>query len=185
MENRYIGKCECLSGGDIQLHKCLKRYYRVFDPIKGEHIYLVFCNDYLKLTIHNSVSPNCDIRYEISNLICKELNLPIHNRWNKKGINVLMRICDRPFVYWSTSLKTAIDYYLQNRSQPIFNVIKNEVLSWAEKNERYKNHNKTATEIKRILNKLRWTYDKNELEILANELMLFILQTLIKSDETN
>jgi len=187
MENRYVGKCECLNGGDIQSYKCLKRYYRIFDPKKGEDIQLIFCNDYLKLTIHNSVSPNCNIREEIADLICKEMDLPYtyNTRLNTNGIRLIMRICDRPYVCWNPSLKIAIDYYLENRSYKIFYAIKNSVLSWAENNERYKKHNKTASEIKRILNKLRWTYDKNELQLLANELILFILQTLLKSDETN
>lgn len=186
MENRYVGKCECLTGGDIQDSSCLKRYYRVFDPRKGEDIQLIFCNDYLKLTIHNATFGRGDIKKGVEELICDALEIDYKLvMWINKKFLVHIKICDRPYIFWRASLKEAIDCYLENRSPQIFNDIKQTLTEWAVANERYKKHNKAALEINRILNKIRWAYDRDQIEILANELMLFILQTLLKSDETN
>lgn len=108
-EKIYIGNCEHVGNYTVEDRRCLKRYYRIFNPLIYQEQIFCFCNDYLKLNIHDIIIKEqesidfCNSRYEyilsdfVKNKIYYEIGLNLN--YSHKNSSVI-----NDYLYFSFNL---------------------------------------------------------------------------------
>jgi hypothetical protein len=157
----------------------------VSNPKTGRIEVLVFCNEWFRLNVQQKVNEKS--YYEthqyvaidlIEKMILNHFDLRKHIPWGRYANinNISIDLCKRPYVYTYVNIRTAIEWYNLHESRDLFLEIKDAILHWCGRNERFKKHKSNCARIKTILNKIHYEYDEHEKEILFNELFLIILK---------
>lgn len=186
IENIEKSHCEHLDNytGDLRNCSC-KRYLTVSNPKTGRIEVLVFCNEWFRLNVQQKVNEKSYHETHqyvaidlLEKMILKHFDLRKHIPWGRYANinNISIDLCKRPYVYTYVNIRTAIDWYNLHESRDLFLEIKDAILHWCGRNERFKKHKSNCARIKTILNKIHYEYDEHEKEMLFNELFLIILK---------
>jgi hypothetical protein len=193
IEIKYIGTCDCLDnwGIDVQSSRCTKRYYKVFDPQIGGTYKIAFCNDYLKLHMQEKFanqffheSRRCEM--QIESLIVRALNLQAHHYYLTRSYpvihNVRIQLCERPKTYIQVSFKTCIQWYLQNRSYELWEMMVSTLNDFIREKQRYKKYKGICDKLQKMIKQVPKKYS-DDVEIIINDILLLILKVIY--NETN
>jgi hypothetical protein len=193
IEIKYIGTCDCLDnwGIDVQSLRCTKRYYKVFDPQIGDTYKIAFCNDYLKLHMQDKFanqffhqSRRCEM--QIESLIVRALNLQAHHYYLTRSYpvihNVWIQLCERPKTYIQVSFKTCIQWYLQNRSYELWEMMVSTLNNFIREKQRYKKYKGICDKLQKMIKQVPKKYS-DDVEIIINDILLLILKVIY--NETN
>jgi hypothetical protein len=192
-EIKYIGECEHLENFTHKVYHrcCKKRYYTVFDPQIGDTYRIAFCNDALKLHMqqefaHKMIYYSNQCKHEIESLIVRALNLQAHHYLISKTHpvinNVWITLCERPRTYIQVPFKTCIEWYLNNRSFELWEMMKHPLNDFIREKRQYKKYQSLCEKLQHMIKQVPKKY-MEDVEPLINDILLLILKIIY--NETN
>jgi hypothetical protein len=189
-----MSDCQHLDNFMGDMDRCSgKRFLRIFNPKKGHDEYLVFCNDWLKLTVQqdkheivyggyvNSKRYYCypDVLEELVLSHIGADDVGVIRRGNWKSIEpICTSVADSPKIWMRLDIQTAIEWYKDNQSRRLFDMIALTIKRWCMTNERFKKHQSNCRTITSLLNKVHWCGDDEteQRDVYINEIFLTILK---------
>jgi hypothetical protein len=190
MKKTYIGQCEHLCNCHIEDDDCLKRYIHIINPKTNEVECLVFCNDYLKLNSQKKSYENFTSKEQIIKFIELEIfrYLKLENTNKIRGGNSISEytfpfyILDRPFIYGYFSLQQLIEWYFDNPTQNMANLVREQICIFLDRLQ-YKKYKSKYKELITLSNKLKPNYllNKEDKEIIILQLINETFKIIIKN----
>jgi hypothetical protein len=192
-EIKYIGECDHLENFTNKVYhaRCKKRYFKVFNPELGDTYQIAFCNDSLKLHMqqefaHKLIYFSSQCQYEIESLIVRALNLQAHHYLLSRTYpvinNVWITLCQRPRTYIQVPFKTCIQWYLDNRSFELWEMMTHALNDFIREKQRYKKYKGLCEKLQHMIKQVPKKYC-DDVEPLINEILLLILKVIY--NETN
>ena len=190
MKKIYIGECEHLENCCITDDECLKRYIHIINPKKNNVECLVFCNDWLKLKAQQKSYENFTYKKNVVNVIENEilnyLNIEKKYRENTKSLSNYVfsfYVCQRPFTHVSINFVEIIQWYFDNPTQDMANLIIENIKCFLDHlyYEKYKTKYKSLITLS---NKLKYNYNKSleDKELIILELINETFKLTIKDN---
>jgi hypothetical protein len=166
MKKTYIGQCEHLCNCHITDPECLKRYIHIVNPKTNQEECLVFCNDYLKLNASQNSHQNYDYKQNVLRFIESEIfqYLDLKNEYRPIHGNSLSEykfpfyISKRPYIYGYFSIKQLIEWYFDNQSQLMADLVRQEICKYLN-NIRYVKYKTKYKSLITLSNKLKYNYN--------------------------
>jgi len=161
MKKVYIGECEHIGNYCIIDDECLKRHIHITNPKTNEIECLIFCNDYLKLNsqkkdFYNFQSQEGVLKF-VETRIFEYLGLESGWRYNNSSIisqhTFGFAISRRPFIYGYFTLNQYINWYLDNPSYYMADLIKEKITYFLD-NLKYQKYKTKYKELIALSNKL-------------------------------
>jgi len=188
MKKIYIGECEHLQNCHIEDKECLKRYIHIINPRTNEVECLIFCNDYLKLNSKKDIDNFTYKEYVVELIeveVLKYLKIEKKYREPTKTLSnhyFNFYICNRPFINAEISFKELIEWYYDNPTHQMLELIKDELISFLDRLY-YKKYKTKYNELIRMCNKLKLTncISKEDKETILIELINETFKLIIKN----
>jgi hypothetical protein len=92
---------------------------------------------------------------------------------NCMDINIMM--CEKLYIYRKYNLQDAITCYLENRSDELYEAIKNTINSYVDAPYHYVGHTNLVRKIRPMVKKLHYIFDDSMKIIAVNDILLKIL----------
>lgn len=200
----YHEKCCCLHIENVKNDLCLKRYYTVFDIEKGQHIILHICNELIRCLINkrkhilNKCSYKDRVFYTphiysdvIESIVSEYVNIDsvsmfgsCYDKNNLLNQIISVQILEKPYMSRNIYLKDLV--FIQHVNNNIFlkdlmlNVVSRYLINMFSKKyiSRYRN-------MRKLINEIRITWEREEKNVMINDLFLLIYNLNIKENGTS
>lgn len=189
MNKIYIGECEHLQPNCCILDdECLKRHFHIMNPRTNSTECLVFCNDYLKLKSQQKAD-NFSWKENVIEVIQKEIynHIKIEKKYRPSTYSLSDHyfsyyVCERPYTYVSVSFKEIIEWYFENPTRELLELIFEQIKSFLDRLY-YKKYKSRYLELIRLCNKLtdRYGYPVEEKQSILLELITKTFELTIKN----
>jgi len=190
MKKVYIGECEHIGNHCIIDDECLKRHIHITNPKTNEIECLIFCNDYLKLNsqkkdYYNFQSQEGVLKF-VETSIYKYLGLEHDFKRNNSSLiskqTFGFAISRRPFIYGHFTLNQYINWYLDNPSYDMAELIRKKI-NWFLDDIKYQKYKTKYKQLISLSNKLsRFSgLDKFEKESIILQLISEVFKLTIKN----
>ena len=161
MKKVYIGECEHIGNYCIIDDECLKRHIHITNPKTNEIECLIFCNDYLKLNSQKKDFYNFQSQEEVLKFVetsvFEYLGFEGDFLYNNSSIisqhTFGFAISRRPFIYRHFTLNQYINWYLDNPSYYMADLIKEKITYFLD-NLKYQKYKTKYKELIALSNKL-------------------------------
>jgi hypothetical protein len=197
MEILIDERCACLDKSE-----CVKRKFEIndiFSEITNYNYYV--CNDLIRLKLHEITMENCyqNYRYYLGDVICellskyKKIYQPIkfkvfNNVTKAKDIFINFNFIERPYVLRSITLGDALELYKENYlySDGLYTIL-DAITDFYNNNTNNLSIHFSKSKIiggdkfKKLLKQVKESFTKEEKEISLNNLMIFTLETKLKT----
>lgn len=182
------GTCECLYHSHKDIKHCYhRRYFRVYNPIEGNHYRISVCKEAFRLHFNQLYFGRENdfarfFTYDISKYILSILDIPsAYEKYPAKPAHHLphihITICNKPYTYITVSFKDVVQWYLNNKNYWLQDKLILAVREFLQQKERVKKYVSACNAIKSLLRKLSCAYNE-ENEIIINEILLLILKVI-------
>jgi len=189
--------CGCVLSNGIEDKNCLKRYYMLTDYNNGEYIKLSICNEYLRLKVAEYKHKQ-EVFYSIDKYDIEKILLPIFGEYIKlydinsygqtKGNNLSDKninayLCESPKIFTRINIIEAIDLirlnhaYINGLRENTLRVVR----EYIEYNIKSKASKSKYDSIIALIKRIDKTWNKEERELMINELFITILQIEVKA----
>jgi hypothetical protein len=190
MKKVYIGECEHIGNYCIIDDECLKRHIHITNPKTNEIECLIFCNDYLKLNSQKKDYYNFQSQEGVLKFVETSIfeYLGLKSGWHYNNSSIISQhtfgftISRRPFIYGYFTLNQYINWYLDNPSYDMADLIKEKITCFLDdlKYQKYKTKYKQLIALSNKITRFS-TLDKVEKESIILQLISEAFKLTIKN----
>jgi len=180
VETKFFGNCSCF------LDDCVKRHFICFDYRTGLDYRAAYCIVDFQLRIQKQRAEN-NFLYSGQDAVKEILQtdiLPKSHRYGmfgrKYGDCIRYDAIRRPWVYGIISIQEACELYTECRPDYLRQGILEYIRKACEDQWKYQKYASLRNKMTAIVNKIRWCIEREERELLMNELLINILNIKTK-----